>query len=220
MPTISAVRSVDIAEGGVDRRGSAALTTRRSATRSTSATFRAIANRAAPQVAIHVGVSGLALVGPGGLARQVFHRPEGARCNYGATRRPVYQKSYKVEVDTAGALHGTFEMVLDPIVLPLTRTDLDAQYELTIGLGNSVSAKPVKVAEVAEEHALTKRGLCGLLRRVSQRHPAEESGPARKASEPAPKAQPPRKRSGLKDRWVMTLWKAATASRPGAHRRR
>ena len=43
--------------------------------------------------------------------------------------------------------------------------------------------------------------------------PAEESG----ASASAPKAQPPRKRSGLKDRWVMTLWKAAdgfSAERP------
>jgi hypothetical protein len=98
------------------------------------------------EVAIHVGVSGLALVGPAGSPGK-FSTDLKVLVATTADKKPVYQKSYKVEVDTAGALHGSFEMVLDPIVLPLTRTDLDAEYELTIGLGNSVSAKPVKVAK-------------------------------------------------------------------------
>ena len=61
----------------------------------------------------------------------------------------MYQKTYKVSVNTNGGVRGSFELVLDPIVVPLTRTNLDDVYTVTIGFGNSVSAKPA--AEKAEK---------------------------------------------------------------------
>lgn len=95
------------------------------------------------KVAINAGVSGLALVGPAGSPGK-FSTDLKVLVTGAADKKPVYQKTYKVEIDTAGALRGSFELVMEPIILPLTRTDVSSQYDVTIGLGNSVSTKAIK----------------------------------------------------------------------------
>lgn len=93
------------------------------------------------QAAINIGVSGLGLVGPAG-SPGVFSTDLKVLVISEADKKTFYQKSYKVSVDTKGSLRGTYELVLDPIMVPLTRTNLDDLYSITIGLANSVSTKP------------------------------------------------------------------------------
>ena len=93
------------------------------------------------QFALKIGVSGLALVGPAGAPGALSADLKIVVAN-AADKKPVYQKSYKLTANTNGAANANFELVADPILLPLTRTDLDNLYTVTIGLGNSVAAKP------------------------------------------------------------------------------
>lgn len=97
------------------------------------------------EVAIHIGVRGLALVGPAGAAGKFS--ADLKVLVQSIDKKTLYQKAYKIDVDTAGGQNGSYALVLDPIVLPLTRTNLDDLYNVTIGLGNSVSTKPVKTAK-------------------------------------------------------------------------
>jgi hypothetical protein len=89
------------------------------------------------QFALKIGVSGLALVGPAG-APGAYSADLKVLVSNASDHKPVYQKSYKVSVDTKGASQGEFQLVADPIMLPLTRTDLDNIYDVTIGLGDTV----------------------------------------------------------------------------------
>jgi hypothetical protein len=91
------------------------------------------------QFALKIGISGLALVGPAG-APGTFSTDLKLVVASVADKKPVYQKAYKVTVNTNGGLRGSFELVADPILLPLTRTDLDNLYTVTVGFGNSVAA--------------------------------------------------------------------------------
>jgi hypothetical protein len=47
-----------------------------------------------------------------------------------------------VEADTAGAAQALFQLVSEPIVLPMTRTELAADYSIIIGFDNGPAAKP------------------------------------------------------------------------------
>jgi hypothetical protein len=91
------------------------------------------------QFALKIGVSGLALVGPAGspgaLSADLKLVVAEAK-----DQKPVYQKTYKITVNTNGGERGPFELVADPILLPLTRTDLDNVYTITIGFGNSTAS--------------------------------------------------------------------------------
>jgi hypothetical protein len=98
------------------------------------------------QFALKLGVSGLLLVGPAGSPGAYSADLKVLVSNAG-DHKPVYQKTYKVSVDTQGGAQGAFQLVADPILLPLTRTDLDELYDVTIGLGDSVKAGAVTQAE-------------------------------------------------------------------------
>jgi len=93
------------------------------------------------QFALKIGVSGLALVGPAGAPGTFSTDLKIVVANV-SDKKTVYQKSYKVAVNTNGGAHGGFELVADPILLPLTRTDLDSLYTVTIGFGNSTATTP------------------------------------------------------------------------------
>ena len=95
------------------------------------------------QFALKIGISGQALVGPAG-APGTFSTDLKILVAGGADKKPVYQKAYKVTVDTHGGARGAFTLVPDPILLPLTRTDLDNVYTVTIGFGNSVATTKIR----------------------------------------------------------------------------
>jgi hypothetical protein len=90
---------------------------------------------------INVGVSGYLLVGPAGSPGN-FSTDLKVLVTSGTDKKLVYQKAYKIAVNTNGDVRGAFELIFDPIVVPLTQTNLDDLYTVTIGLGNSVNAKP------------------------------------------------------------------------------
>lgn len=108
-----------------------------------------VARRCDPDVtqfSLKIGISGLMLIGPAG-------KPGANSTDLGivvvdaATKKPLYKKSYKVAVDSKGQSQGAFQLIADPIVLPLTRTDLDSQFDVTVGFGKTADVpadKPEK----------------------------------------------------------------------------
>jgi len=92
---------------------------------------------------LKVGISGLLLMGPAGkpgpystdLAIVVADSKD---------KKPLYRKSYKITVDTKGEAQAPFQLVADPIPLPMTRTDLDNLYDVTIGFGKTADTPAEK----------------------------------------------------------------------------
>jgi len=129
---------VDIADGGATFRvGGADNTTVRY-----QFDISDVARQCVPQgsqFALKIGISGLGLVGPAGAPGTLSTDLKIVVANSG-DKKPVYQKTYKIAVNTNGGLRAPFELVADPVLLPLTRTDLDTLYTVTVGFGNSVGA--------------------------------------------------------------------------------
>jgi hypothetical protein len=91
------------------------------------------------QFALKIGVSGLLLIGPAGspgtyaTTLRVAVKDEAAKKN-------VFEKSFKIEANTSGGVQAPFQLVTDPILLPLTRTDLDNFYSIEVGFGSGSGA--------------------------------------------------------------------------------
>ena len=118
-----------------------------------------------------------------------------------------------------------FNLVTEPIVLPMTRTELADDYTLTVGFDNGKAAaspsarsrqKPHKPKPTEDRRSeLTKRGASGFLPESvedTQRKSPEASASGAEGAT-APETLRPM------DRWVMTLWKVAGAGCASAHRR-
>jgi hypothetical protein len=88
-----------------------------------------------------VGVSGHLAIGPAG-SPGVYSAPLRVTVRREADQQPAYSKVYKVEADTAGAAQTLFQLVSEPIVLPMTRTELADDYSIIIGFDNGPAAKP------------------------------------------------------------------------------
>ena len=88
---------------------------------------------------LKIGVSGHLLIGPAGspgtysTVLKVLVRRE-------ADQQTAYEKSYKIEANTAGASQAPFQLVAEPIVLPLTRKQLNDDYSVFIGFDNGRNA--------------------------------------------------------------------------------
>ncbi len=95
------------------------------------------------QFALKIGISGLLLIGPAGKPGS-YSADLKLLVATVADKKPVYQKTFKIAVDTNGKDRGAFELAPDPILLPLTRTDIDAIYTVTLGLGNTVGVAPTR----------------------------------------------------------------------------
>ena len=88
------------------------------------------------QFALKVGVQGLLLIGPAGKPG-AYSTDLKIVVSDPATKKPIYQKTYKVALDTKGGSQAPFRLVVDPILLPLTRTDLDNLFDVTVGFGKT-----------------------------------------------------------------------------------
>ena len=84
------------------------------------------------QFSLKVGVSGHLLIGPAG-SPGAYSAPLQITVRREADQKPAYSKTYKVEANTAGAAEAPFELVSEPIVLPLTRTQLADDYSIIVG---------------------------------------------------------------------------------------
>ena len=116
-----------------------------------------------------------------------------------------------------------FNLVTEPIVLPMTRTELADDYTLTVGFDNGKAATPAPKPQKPHKpqpgedrrSELTKRGASGFLPQSvedTQRKSPEASASGAEGAT-APETLRPM------DRWVMTLWKVAGAGCASAHRR-
>jgi hypothetical protein len=91
---------------------------------------------------LKVGVSGHLLIGPAG-SPGAFSAPLRVTVRRESDQKPAFVKVYKVEANTAGAAQAAFDFVTEPIVLPMTQTDLDEVYSIIVGFDNGHAA-PVK----------------------------------------------------------------------------
>jgi hypothetical protein len=89
--------------------------------------------------ALKVGVAGHLLIGPAGSpgAYTTTLRVEVKR---DADGKILFSKSYGVAANTNGGDRGSYSVVTEPIMLPLTRARLDDDYSISVGLGQGAAA--------------------------------------------------------------------------------
>jgi hypothetical protein len=92
---------------------------------------------------LKVGVSGHLAIGPAG-SPGAYSAPLRITVVSETDKKPAYSKTYKIEANTAGAAEAQFNFVSEPIVLPMTRTELNEDYSIVIGFdsGRSTEAAP------------------------------------------------------------------------------
>ena len=169
------------------------------------------------QFSVKVGVAGHLLIGPAGTPgaysaqlRIVVRRD--------SDQKPEISKVYKIDANTAGGSSGAVPVRFRTVHAALHRSSRRIRT-----IRSSSASTPGTRDEAPKPHhkkhrELTKARASGLL---AARQVKTPSGRDRRSAfaPPAPKAQPPRKRSGQWTAEGMTLWKAAGASIALAHRR-
>jgi hypothetical protein len=105
---------------------------------------------------LKVGVTGQVLVGPAG-SPGAFSAPVRLTVVTDVDKKTVYSKTYKIDVDTAGAAEAPFRFVSETIVLPMTRTELNEDYTVSVGFDSGKAAPPAplhkhKSAKSADAH--------------------------------------------------------------------
>ena len=101
------------------------------------------ARECAPQgdkFSLKVGVSGHLLIGPAG-SPGVYSAQLRITVRSQVDQKPAYSKVYKVEANTSGGAQAPFELVSEPIILPMTRTALADDYSIIVGFDNGPSAE-------------------------------------------------------------------------------
>ncbi len=124
---------VDIAEGGATSRvgGDASQSVRY------QFDITDVARECDPQggqFALKVGVAGRLLIGPAGSPGG-YSTTLHVQVVRDIDNKPVFDKSFSVAANTQGGSQADFRFVTDPILLPLTRAKLDADYSINVGLG-------------------------------------------------------------------------------------
>ena len=93
------------------------------------------ARECAPQgdkFSLKVGVSGHLLIGPAG-SPGAYSAPLRITVRSEVDQKPAYSKVYKIDANTAGGAEALFQFVSEPIVLPMTRTELAEDYAIIVG---------------------------------------------------------------------------------------
>ena len=136
---------------------------------------------------------------PGRLARRLQRAAANHRAQRGRPRSPPIPKTTRSRRTPPAPREAPFHFVSEPIVLPMTRTELADDYSIIVGFDSGKAAErrrpPHKrtVPRRRNDVALTKRPASGFFAR-SVEDTQRKSPEIRRF--PAPKAQPPRKRSG------------------------
>ncbi len=106
-----------------------------------SQTARECAPVSANQFTLKVGVSGRLLIGPAGKPG-TYSAPLRVTVHDENTKKDAFTKVYKVEANVPDNGDAPFDLVTEPIVLPMTRTELADDYTLTVGFDNGKAAAP------------------------------------------------------------------------------
>jgi hypothetical protein len=104
-----------------------------------SQTARECAPASPNQFTLKVGVSGRLLIGPAGKPG-AYSAPLRVTVHDENTKKDAFTKVYKVEASVPDAGDAPFNLVTEPIVLPMTRTELADDYTLTVGFDNGKAA--------------------------------------------------------------------------------
>jgi hypothetical protein len=102
-------------------------------------TARECAPVSTSQFTLKVGVSGRLLIGPAGKPG-TYSAPLRVTVHDENTKKDAFSKVYKVEASVPDAGDAPFNLVTEPIVLPMTRTELADDYTLTVGFDNGKAA--------------------------------------------------------------------------------
>ena len=95
------------------------------------------------QFSLKVGVDGLLLIGPAGSSG-TYSTPLRVVVKREADQKNVFTKSYRIEASTEGGLQGGFQLVTEPILLPLERTNLNDQYSIFVGFDGGRPDQPIR----------------------------------------------------------------------------
>ena len=106
-----------------------------------SKTARECAPVSANQFTLKVGVSGRLLIGPAGKPG-TYSAPLRVTVHDENAKKDAFTKVYKVEASVPDNGDAPFDLVTEPIVLPMTRTELADDYTLTVGFDNGKAATP------------------------------------------------------------------------------
>ena len=91
------------------------------------------------QFTLKVGVSGRLLIGPAGKPG-AYSAPLRVTVHDENAKKDVFSKVYKIEASVPDAGDAPFNLVTEPIALPMTGTDLADDYTLTVGFDNGKAA--------------------------------------------------------------------------------
>ena len=86
------------------------------------------------EFALKVGVSGVLLIGPAG-SPGAYSTTLRVQVKRDIDNKILFDKNFHVAADTSGAVQAPYRVVTDPIMLPLTRSRLDMDYSVFVGLG-------------------------------------------------------------------------------------
>jgi hypothetical protein len=84
------------------------------------------------QAALKIGVSGELVIGPAGSAG-TFSAPLKITVRLESDKKEVFSQTYKVEATSDGIAAGRFQIVTEPIILPLTTLQLADVYSISVG---------------------------------------------------------------------------------------
>jgi hypothetical protein len=90
---------------------------------------------------LKIGVSGRLLIGPAGKPGD-YSAPLRVTVHDENTKKDAFTKVYKVEASVPDNGDAPFNLVTEPIVLPMTRTELADDYTVTVGFDNGKAAAP------------------------------------------------------------------------------
>ncbi len=93
------------------------------------------------QFTLKVGVSGRLLIGPAGKPG-AYSAPLRVTVHDENAKKDAFTKVYKIEASVPDNGDAPFSLVTEPIVLPMTRTELADDYTVTVGFGSGKAATP------------------------------------------------------------------------------
>ena len=106
------------------------------------------------QVAIKVGVSGALLIGPAG-APGAYSADLRITIVHVTDQKTAFEKSYPAAATADATGQGTFQIVTDPIALPIVSPDVADQYSIFVGFGAGPDVAQGKVKRKKKQAALT-----------------------------------------------------------------
>jgi hypothetical protein len=87
------------------------------------------------QFNLKVGVSGRLLIGPAG-SPGAYSTTLKVIVRRDVDQKTAFEKTYKVEANTSGGVQAPYQIVTEPIALPLTRPQLNDDYSIFVGFDN------------------------------------------------------------------------------------